>query len=150
MVDVGGRAEEEGGAVVLGRPEAEEWPDEEAQEALLEHDELWQLDAAERGTLCMLTASNQTTCNCLQEHTRTPNTLACHELLLRLWGQSLVLQRGCFCHSCRPTHACMCICICMCNTHICPSKSVCMHVHVHAYESVHVHVDASERVHARA
>eukprot|EP00908_Phaeocystis_cordata_P026120 Transcript_8592.p1 GENE.Transcript_8592~~Transcript_8592.p1 ORF type:complete len:751 (-),score=399.68 Transcript_8592:248-2416(-) len=54
MVDVGGRAEEEGGTVVLGRPEAEEWPDEEAQEALLEHDELWQLDAAERGTLCML------------------------------------------------------------------------------------------------
>lgn len=30
------------------------WPEAEEAERLLEHDELWQLDAAERAQLCLL------------------------------------------------------------------------------------------------
>ena len=54
-VDVGGRAdEEEGASVVLGRGDDSAWPEPEEAERLLEHDELWQLDAAERAQLCLL------------------------------------------------------------------------------------------------
>ena len=59
MYDAGGarswKDDDDGAPVPLGRGGDEsDWPDEETREFLLEHDELWQLDAAEREQLCML------------------------------------------------------------------------------------------------
>lgn len=55
-VEAGGRAdEEEGGAVMLGRGDDDvPWPEPDEAERLLEHDELWQLDTAQRAQLCLL------------------------------------------------------------------------------------------------
>ena len=49
-VEAGGRAEEEEGAsVMLGRGDDDvQWPEPDEAEWLLEHDELWLLDAAQR------------------------------------------------------------------------------------------------------
>ena len=55
-VEAGGRAdEEEGASVMLGRGDDDvQWPEPDEAERLLEHDELWQLDAAQRAQLCLL------------------------------------------------------------------------------------------------
>ena len=55
-VEAGGRAdEEEGASVMLGRGDDDvPWPEPEQAGRLLEHDELWQLDAAQRAQLCLL------------------------------------------------------------------------------------------------
>ena len=55
-VEAGGRAdEEEGASVMLGRGDDDvQWPEPDEAERLLEHDELWQLDATQRAQLCLL------------------------------------------------------------------------------------------------
>ena len=53
-IDDGAADEEEGNQVSLARDDEIEWPDEETEERLREHDELWTLDAHEREQLCRL------------------------------------------------------------------------------------------------